>query len=65
MATIAIKCASTGKVIPTGMANDQPNWEKLAANWKGQAFTCPACNTTHAWLKSDAFLDRLDSRALR
>jgi len=62
MAKITIKCTLTGKVVSTGMATDQSAWDKLAADWAGDAFICPACNTMHAWLKSDAALDVSGSR---
>jgi hypothetical protein len=56
MSTIMIKCWGTGEVVSTGMVTDQPAWNKLANNWKGVRFLCPACNTMHSWIKSDAFL---------
>ncbi len=57
MTKIMIKCLATGQTVPTGMVTDQAAWKKLAANWAGDAFTCPACAARHAWIKSDAFLD--------
>jgi hypothetical protein len=56
---IMIKCANTGQAVSTGMITDQTAWRKLAANWKGAAFLCPVCDTMHAWIKSEAFLDAL------
>src|SRR5216683_1903410 len=32
MAKITIKCASTGQVVPTGMATDEATWEKLSVD---------------------------------
>lgn len=56
MPRIMINCSKTGEVVPTGMATDQHSWSRLAANWAGDPFRCPACDTTHAWMKSDAIL---------
>jgi hypothetical protein len=53
---IMITCEQTGQAVSTGMLTDQTTWRKLAANWKGGAFICPACGAMHAWIKSDAFL---------
>jgi predicted RNA-binding Zn-ribbon protein involved in translation (DUF1610 family) len=56
MPQIMIKCDKTGQAVSTGMITDQTTWRKLAANWKGAAFVCPACGAMHAWIKSDALL---------
>jgi hypothetical protein len=53
---IMIKCAETGEVVSTGMVTDQSAWKRLANNREGIRFLCPACNTTHSWIKGDAFL---------
>jgi uncharacterized Zn-binding protein involved in type VI secretion len=45
---------STGQAVLTGMITDQ--WNKLATDRAGDAFVCPVCDTTHAWIKSDAFI---------
>jgi hypothetical protein len=58
MAKILIKCLETGHTVQTGMVTDEAAWGKLAADWAGDRFLCPACNRPHAWLKSDAFLER-------
>ncbi len=57
MPKIMIKCLRTGQAVSTGMVTDQATWRRLYANWEGDAFLCPACDTMHAWLKRDAFLD--------
>jgi hypothetical protein len=57
MSRIMITCLSTGEAVQTGMVTDQPTWKKLAGDSAGDAFVCPACDTMHAWIKSDAFLD--------
>jgi hypothetical protein len=54
---IMIKCLKTGGAVATGMATDDATWRKLAANWEGDRFLCPACAAMHTWLKSDAFLE--------
>jgi hypothetical protein len=56
---IMIKCRKTGQVVSTGMLTDQITWRRLATDWKGGAFVCPACGAMHAWTKSDAFLAAL------
>ncbi len=56
MSKIMIKCLSTGQVVATGMVTDQFAWRKLVADWAGDPFICPVCDTMHAWIKSDAFL---------
>jgi hypothetical protein len=57
MPKIMIKCVRTDQAVSTGMVTDQAAWRRLPADWAGDAFTCPACDTMHAWIKSDAFLD--------
>ena len=57
MSKIMIKCLSTNQAVATGMVTDQPAWNKLADDWAGDAFTCPACDKLHAWIKRDAFVD--------
>ncbi len=57
MSRIMIKCLKTGQAVSTGMVTDQATWRRLAADWAGVAFTCEACDTMHAWIKNDAFLD--------
>jgi hypothetical protein len=57
MPTIMVKCLKTGQAVPTGMVTDHPSWRRLPANWAGDSFLCRACDTVHAWIKSDAFLD--------
>jgi hypothetical protein len=54
---IMINCERTGQHVLTGMLTDQAAWEKLRDDWRGAAFLCPACGTTHEWTKSDAFLE--------
>ena len=56
MSQIMITCLRTGQVVSTGMVTDQPTWMKLAADWQGVAFLCPACDTMHEWIKRDASL---------
>ena len=56
MSKIMVKCLSTGEAVPTGMVTDQPTWNKLADDWAGDPFPCPACDKTHEWIKNDAFL---------
>ncbi len=56
MPEITIRCSKIGQTVSTGMVTDQATWIKLAADWKGGAFTCEACGTVHAWIKSDASL---------
>ena len=62
MPKIMIKCLKTGQVVSTGMATDNLTWRKLADNWEGDRFLCPACAVMHEWVKSDATLEvtRLD-----
>jgi hypothetical protein len=60
MPKIMIKCLSTGQAVSTGMATDQAAWNRLAAEWAGGPFRCPACHMVHAWSKSDAFLEIVD-----
>ncbi len=57
MPKIMIKCLKTGRAVSTGMVTDHATWRRLYADWAGDAFLCPACDTMHAWLKRDAFLD--------
>jgi hypothetical protein len=38
------------------MVTDQPAWNKLADDWVGDPFLCPACDKMHEWIKNDAFL---------
>jgi hypothetical protein len=59
MSKIMIKCLRTDRAVPTGMATDDVTWKKLAANWRGEPFLCPACDMMHEWLKSDAFLQNV------
>jgi hypothetical protein len=56
---IMIECRKTGQAVSTGMLTDQTTWRRLAADWTGGAFVCPACGAMHAWIKSDAFLAAL------
>jgi hypothetical protein len=57
MPRLLIKCVATDQLVSTGMATDQLAWKKLAVDWVGEAFICPACHMTHAWKKKDAVLD--------
>jgi hypothetical protein len=57
MAKLMIKCVATDKLVSTGMATDQLAWKRLPVNWVGEAFICPACQSKHTWIKSDAVLD--------
>ena len=56
---IMITCVKTRRAVPTGMVTDQATWTKLAPDWQGDAFLCPACDTMHPLIKSDAFLAAL------
>jgi hypothetical protein len=56
MSRIMIKCRQTGQLVCTGMATDRVAWNKVIG-WAGTPFNCPACNTIHSWVKSDAVLD--------
>ena len=55
MAKIMIKCLKTGQVVSTGMVADQTAWRKLAADWAGDAFLCPACGTMHGMDQEGCF----------
>ena len=65
MPLIMIKCVRTGQVVATGMVIDRDAWIRLPADWEGDRFLCAACDTVHAWIKRDAFLDFTRERALR
>ncbi len=57
MPRIMINCFKTGQAVSTGMVIDRDAWIKLPADWEGDRFLCAACDTMHAWIKRDAFLD--------
>jgi len=56
MATVMIRCPSTGNEISTGMAMDQASFDSsdLTDNIVGG---CPECGSRHTWSKKDAFLE--------
>jgi len=51
MAMLMIKCPTTQKPVPTGIAMDKKSFEtaKLFAN----AVQCPHCKQMHTWDKKD------------
>lgn len=54
MGKVVIKCPTTGKVIPTGMASDKSSFE--SSQFVNNIARCPACGQKHVWNKADAWL---------
>ncbi len=55
MARIVIRCQVTGESIPTGFEADAKSWD--ARQLGDNRAPCPFCKQTHAWTKSDAWLE--------
>ena len=53
MATLMIKCPSTGQPISTGMDLDKASFD--SSTFSNNGVGCPICRQTHIWNKSDAF----------
>ncbi len=54
MATVMIKCPTTGKDVSTGMSMDQQSFQ--TATLSNNSVRCSACGKDHVWNKKDAFL---------
>ena len=55
MPEVLIKCPSTGKPIPTGIAMSKQLFE--SAMMQGNSVQCPHCQQMHTWDKGDAYLE--------
>lgn len=55
MARIVFKCRVTGEVVPTGVELSAKSWSERQFGYN-RAF-CVACKLTHAWSKSEAWLE--------
>ncbi len=51
MPMLLIKCPTTQKLIPTGMAFDKGSFE--SATLSNNQMRCSACNQLHVWNKQD------------
>jgi hypothetical protein len=56
MARVVIKCHVTGETVPTGFDADANSWNSRQLG--DNRAPCPACKQTHAWTKSDAWLEQ-------
>jgi hypothetical protein len=56
MPRIMIKCPTTGKLIPTGMAADQNSFD--SSTFTNNSVQCPECGRMHTWSKQDAQLEQ-------
>jgi hypothetical protein len=56
MANVVIKCPTTDKLVPTGIAMDAQSFQRaeMGTNTLGN---CPACGGNHVWNKEDAQLE--------
>jgi transposase-like protein len=57
MATLLIKCPTSGKSVPTGFGMDPVSFAEPTNQLFGNSFRCPACGKIHTWDKKDAFLE--------
>jgi len=55
LARVMIRCSVTNRPVPTGMYVDATTWDARPLGYNRVA--CPACKQTHAWGKSDAWLE--------
>jgi hypothetical protein len=52
---VMIRCSVTGDAVPTGLMADPKTWEARPIDLN--RVLCSACKQSHAWRKSDAFLE--------
>jgi hypothetical protein len=52
---VMIRCPVTGRAIPTGLMADPASWNTRPIGLN--RVSCPECKQTHAWSKSDAYLE--------
>jgi hypothetical protein len=55
LARVMIRCSVTNRPVATGMHVDAATWEARPLGYNRVA--CPGCKQTHAWGKSDAWLE--------
>jgi hypothetical protein len=55
LARVMIRCSVTNRPVATGMHVDATTWEARPLGYNRVA--CPGCKQTHAWGKSDAWLE--------
>jgi hypothetical protein len=55
MARVVIKCRITGQIVPTGLEMNAESWADRRLGFNRAL--CAACKQTHAWEKSDAWLE--------
>lgn len=51
MAALMIRCPTTGKPVPTGMAADKESFKTM--NYDNNSVQCPHCKQPHTWSKKD------------
>jgi hypothetical protein len=55
LARVMIRCSVTNRPVATGMHVDATTWDARPLGYNRGA--CPGCKQTHAWGKSDAWLE--------
>jgi hypothetical protein len=55
LARVMIRCSVTNRPVATGMHTDAATWDARPMGYNRVA--CPGCKQTHAWGKSDAWLE--------
>jgi hypothetical protein len=55
MARVVIRCHATGEIIATGFEADAKSWDERQLG--DNRAPCSACKQSHAWTKSDAWLE--------
>lgn len=54
MATVMIRCPSTGKAVPTGLSMGEAAFK--TATLEGNSTQCAACGQMHVWSKAQAWV---------
>jgi hypothetical protein len=55
MGMVMVKCAQTGRAIPTGIKIDRESFQRSPVFFARTR--CPICHTEHAWFAREAWVD--------
>jgi hypothetical protein len=57
---LVIRCQTTGREVPTGVAISRADFEILSLHFGGRA-PCHHCDEDHFWTKKDAWIAEVDA----
>jgi hypothetical protein len=55
MGMVMVKCAQTGRAIPTGIKADRESFQRSPVFFARTQ--CPICHAEHAWFAREAWVD--------